>query len=145
MGTYNWTLCIMKTECPKCTSKNAWVETTKMDKILRCFCGLYKILETKMVEIIIEKNDVAENVKLPERGSNLWSTLMVLSVLEPSTTGDITTRLKLFGKEFDTSDISSYLTTLRSKGLVNQLEYKRGVAGGSTWGLTDKATELLGG
>ena len=45
---------------------------------------------------------------------------------------------------FSVSDVSSYLTILRSKGLVQTICSRRGVVGGSSWELTEVCRKLLG-
>lgn len=138
----------MAYECPKCKSKSAWATTTEYDVVLRCLCGLYKILATSLneaSEVDDETETEYEELKLPKRDTNLWVTLLVLASLEVATSAEIKDRLVLFGKEaFNTSDVSSYLTILRSKGLVRTTEIRRGTLGGSTWMLTDRCVFLLG-
>lgn len=134
----------MRAECPKCGSASAWIETTPVDVILRCMCGLHKLIATKLQEIEIEHNDEPTQVKLPRPQSHLWFTIMVLSVLKEATSAEITERLIDLGKDFDVSDVSSYLTILRSKSLVYTTEFRRGVVGGSTWKLTDGCLALIG-
>lgn len=133
----------MKTDCPKCGSPSARYMKTRTDLFIVCLCGERKLIFTTLEEISIAHTDSAQKVKLPRRDTHLWSTLMVLSVLEPATSGELTERLRDLGKPFEISDVSSYLTILRSKGLVTQLLVRRGVAGGSTWQTTDRAQDLV--
>lgn len=131
-------------ECPKCGSQSSWMEKTRTDLVQRCLCGYLKVLFTTVQTIEIEHNDSGEDVKLPKKGTKLWDTLMILTAEDEASSGEITERLNLMGKDYTTSDVSSYLTILRSKGLVLTVDSRRGVAGGSTWTLTDKAADLLG-
>ncbi|QZI85792.1 hypothetical protein CPT_Summit_141 [Stenotrophomonas phage Summit] len=136
----------MRSECPKCGSQSAWIETTRQDTTLRCVCGYLKVLSTKLETIEIIRVDVEAEAKLPRRNSNLWNTVKVLEVHQPASSASITQRLNdlKLGTEFTVSDVSSYLTILRSKGLVVTTESRRGLAGGSTWKLSDVCNRLLG-
>lgn len=138
----------MAHDCPKCKSKSAWFKVTEYDVVLRCLCGLYRIVATSLNTASEEDDETEheyEELKLPKRDTNLWVTLLVLASLEVATSAEIKDRLIQFGKEsFTTSDVSSYLTILRSKGLVRTIEIRRGTLGGSTWMLTDRAIFLLG-
>lgn len=138
----------MSRECPKCKSKSAWITQVDYDVVLRCYCGLYKILATSLNTADMADDDTEtefEELTLPKRDTNLWVTLMVLASLESANSAGITHRLAQFGKkEFTTSDVASYLTILRSRGLVRTTEMKRGTLGGSTWMLTDRAVFLIG-
>lgn len=135
---------MQKTDCPKCGSTSAWYEQSEYDLTLRCRCGYLKVVETKLATMTIEHNDTGIDVKLPRKGTNLWVTLMTLTVVADDTSAGITTRLNELGHPFTVSDVSSYLTILRSKGLVLATTIRRGVTGGSTWTLTDACTAILG-
>lgn len=134
----------MKTECPKCTSESAWYTRSGPDIVLRCFCGYYKVVQTKLESFVIQRNTPPAEIKLPKRGTNLWCTLVCAAALELGTSGEITRRLIDFGKRFSVSDVASYLTIMRGKGLVETTEVRRGVAGGSTWKVSDRCADLLG-
>lgn len=138
-----WFAQMIKVDCPKCASTNAYYQVTEVDKILRCLCGYHKVIETKLASYTVEHNDAGEDVKLPRRGSHIWNTLMALEGLETATSGEVTKRLGELGHTFTISDVSSYLTILRSKGLVVAISIRRGVSGGSTWELTDICDKLL--
>lgn len=135
----------MATECPKCYGLSAHLCKTRTDLALKCTCGYYKVLYTTLEAMQIEHRDAGPDVKLPKRNTFLWDTLLVVQVSEPASTGQITERLVLMGRGFTSSDVSSYLSILRVKGLVQQLEVKRGIPGGSVWEITDAAEELLNG
>lgn len=134
----------MKIECPKCGSMSSWLEKTDTDLIHRCFCGYYKVIYTTLGSITIEHNESEDKVSLPQKGTKLWDALAILISEPQATSGEITERLVLMGKSYTVSDVSSYLTILKSRGLVKVVSSKRGVSGGSTWELTDAAKRLLG-
>lgn len=134
----------MRADCPKCGSTNAWYLKTEYDLAVKCLCGYYKIVYTLLGSIEVQSNEAGANVRLPKNGSNLRKTLLVLSVEEGATSGELTRRLGDMGERFTVSDVASYLTILRSKGLVESPIIRRGVAGGSSWKVTDMAIKLLG-
>ena len=134
----------IRTECPKCGSDNAGYEKTEHDLILKCLCGMRKVVYSTLNEMEIIHTDVGRDVKLPKDGTKLRKTLMVLSSLNEATSGEITERLQDMGEVFTASDVASYLTILRTKGLVAATIIRKGVSGGSTWSLTDAAEDLVG-
>lgn len=98
---------------------------------------------SQIENIIIQHNEKWDDVKLPTENTNLYSTLMVLAVIEPASSADITERLIDLGRMFSVSDVSSYLTAMRSRGLVKTLECRRGKVGGSIWKITDPCYNLI--
>lgn len=130
--------------CPKCKGNRAWFEIDHADLILRCLCGARQFVASRHKPLVIDPEDMIDEIKLPQSGTHLWSTLMVLFVLEPATSAEITQRLTDFGQRaYSVSDVSSYLTILRSKGLVLTMDFRRGIIGGSTWRCTDEALRLI--
>ena len=134
----------MKADCPKCGSTNARYEKTYCDLSVVCFCGYRKVVFTTLMTMEIMHNEKSQNVKLPKQGTNLFKTLACLWSIEPANSREVTDTLTLHGDTFSVSDVSSYLMILRSRGLVRIVEYRRGVADGSTWELTETASDLLG-
>lgn len=130
--------------CPKCKSPHAWYEKSQYDLTLRCRCGYLKVIESTLGAMTIEHNDSGSDVRLPRKDTHLWATLTTLRALESETSAGITNRLIELGNDFNVSDVSSYLTILRSKGLVIATAIRRGVSGGSTWELTEACKTLLG-
>lgn len=135
----------MKADCPKCGSTNASYEKTHCDLVLKCVCGFRKVVFTTLAEIEVMHNDPVSEVKLPKVGTHLHNTLVCLWSIEPANSREVTDTLILHGHDYSVSDVSSYLMMLRGRSLVQVIDYRRGVAGGSTWELTDIASELLGG
>jgi hypothetical protein len=149
----------MKVTCPKCKSPNAWVRKTETDLILICFCGHQKVLFTTLIESFegpLDDDEDTEKTILPAMGTHLYKTLVVLSILPGGSSKEITERLNelnglmrgpglVIRKDLmhTVSDVSSYLTILRGKGLVERTSNKRGLPGGSNWDLTSEALELL--
>lgn len=148
----------MRADCPKCQSKAAWISKTETDLLLKCMCGYTRVLFTTLVDTLDGDlgDDDDPGVKLPKQGTNLHKTLVVLSILPEGTSKEITDRLNelngylrapgmLLRRDLllTVSDVSSYLTILKSKSLVDRSEVRRGVSGGSSWVLTETAIELL--
>jgi len=133
----------MKTDCPKCGSPSARYMKTETDLILKCLCGLHKVVFSTLTGIEIQHNDTGKDIRLPRVGTRLRRTLSVVLVLEEATTELILERLHEIGEIYDSSDVASYLTILRSKGLVYTTTVRKGIAGGSTWRLTEEAIKIL--
>lgn len=133
----------MRTECPKCESKAAQIMRDGPDIVLKCLCGFLKVLETTLGTMKAVKIDSGADVRMPRPKSNLFKTLMCVSILDEPTSAEVTQRLQDLGVDHNVSDVSSYLTILRSKGLVETTVIRRGVAGGSSWRLTQATLGLM--
>lgn len=136
-------------ECSKCGSKSARVVEDYSGVFLKCFCGLFKLLQSKYSDGgCVDHIDIEEEVTLPKKGTKLMIALGALYAVEPSTTGEITELINIDCTSPETrqsnSDVASQLTILRYKGLCEVVEYKRGISGGSTWKTTEIARKLLG-
>jgi hypothetical protein len=131
-------------DCPKCGSPNARYQKTETDLVLVCWCGYRKVVFTTLLSLEVIHNEKAQDVRLPKAGTYLFATLSCLWQIEPANSREVTDTLVLHGHDFTVSDVSSYLMILRSRGLVTVVDYKRGVADGSTWECSDAALDLLG-
>lgn len=134
----------MNTTCPKCGSENARYVADHQDVTLRCRCGYLKVVETRLGQITIRHTDSASEIKLPRYGTNLWWTLVALVALERATSEQVFIRLADLGKVFSAREVASYLTLLRNKGLVFEIEIRRRERGGSTWEVDRRGLRLLG-
>lgn len=134
----------MKADCPKCLSPNARYQKTETDLSIVCYCGYRKVVFSTLGTLEIMHNDKTQDVKLPKKGTYLFTALSCLWQISPANSREVTDTLTLHGHEFTVSDVSSYLMILRSRGLVVVVDYKRGVADGSTWKCSSTALELLG-
>lgn len=91
----------------------------------------------------IEHRDTGKNVALPKRDSKIWFCLMSLVGLKIASTLEVCDSLNGVVENKQTmSEVSSQLTVLRYKGLVEVIDNKKGVSGGSTWQLTTRAKQL---
>lgn len=136
----------MSIECPKCKAKRVWFERQGPDVWLRCLCGLMKLVHTDLKTI----EDMAEagrgkkfKISLPREGSRLLMILEALNYYGKATTPDIKLWLESKGFSNTKTEISSYLTLMKPRGLVKILVRGKGVSGGSVWALTDEALHLL--
>jgi hypothetical protein len=134
----------MHTDCPKCGSSNACYQRNGPDIALHCLCGFFRVVYSELETVEVHHNGAEADVRLPKTGTHLRRTLFAVENLEEANTAEIAERLWDLGLHYSMSDVASYLTILRSKGLVESPVIRRGVAGGSTWTLTDAATDLLG-
>jgi hypothetical protein len=132
-------------DCPKCLSPNARYVVDSQDVTLRCLCGFHKVVATRLEQMVIEHPDTGKDVKLPRRDTKLWICLIELYVLGgEATTQEIAEALNSKESERQTmSEVASQLTVLRYKGLVTPLENRKGIVGGSKWGLTQPASTML--
>lgn len=133
-----------RTECPKCQSQQAWYERDRHDIWLRCLCGYAKVVLTRLAKMEITHVDSGVEVRLPRRDTNLWRTLMCASALRTATSQEITQSVNDLGYTFTVAEVSSYLTILKQRGLVHPLNSRRGLAGGSTWEITEEGKKLIG-
>jgi hypothetical protein len=140
-------LALLKTACPKCGSYSAWIEQDRVDTTLRCLCGLRKIIATKLETITIEHFDVVEEVRLPRRGTKLYTTLATLFALQEATTSDVADLMSAAATNsvYGVPDVASQLTVLRYRALVEVVTNRKGSVGGSTWRLTPAAHRLFEG
>lgn len=71
---------------------------------------------------------------------------MALEVLVDMTSAhskEVVARLREQGSNFTVSEVSSYLSLLRTRGLTLATGVSRGVAGGAVWHASPLALELL--
>lgn len=106
-------------------------------------CGYHKVVETTQDDITIEHRDSGKNVILPRQDTKIWYCLVALVALKVATTAEVNNRVNKLAPETQTaSEVSSQLTILRYRGLVEVVEYRKGLTGGSTWKLTERGKEL---
>lgn len=133
----------MRVDCPKCLSEHARYSAEGYDIVHRCLCGFYKVVATKLGSIEIEHRDTGKAVSLPREGSRIWYCFRALVGLRQGTTLDIHNSMNCIMEEPQSmSEVSSQLTVLRYKGLVEVTENRKGTPGGSTWALTARGKEL---
>lgn len=125
-------------KCPKCSGLARLCAEGDV-VVLRCYlCGLTKFVEEYKDGVVIYRADKVTSSGLPKRGTKLHKCLTRMGSYESVTTAFIS---DLLGQS--TSDTSSQLAVLKSKGLVEQLNSNRGVSGGSSWRVTRAAMKLL--
>jgi hypothetical protein len=95
---------------------------------------------------VITHVDTEANVTLPRRGSKLYEVLVALVGLKTGTTADITAHVnqgKPKKNHQTSSNVASRLTVLGYKGLVENIDDRKGAIGGSTWSLTAAARKFF--
>lgn len=131
-----------KYPCPKCGSKHSWFETEGDDLIQRCLCGLTRYLMREMEDgvTILRSGVRVPDVTLPAEGTKIYRCLIAVRNAHPKTilTGEVASRTGLKGKE-----TASLVVTLMGRGLLERVEARRGLLGGSVWKLTSIAKDLL--
>lgn len=144
-----WEDFVIKTTCSHCGSRNAWFKVEDRDIVLRCLCGMHKVVKSYLDNITIEHTEEEIFAKLPKRNSRLYRVLAVLYAIEPAQTSYITEMMGYGRKDEEevvNSDIvSSQLTVLKYRKMVKPLDKKKGIVGGSTWVLTDRARQMFEG
>lgn len=133
----------MRTECPKCGSLSARYVKDRTDIILRCLCGLHKVVHSTLETMEIEHRDIGKNIILPRANTRLWHCFMSLVALKQGSTREVGDVMNSSTGTVNTmSEVSSQLTVLRYKGLVEVVDNRKGLVGGSTWVLTEKSKAL---
>lgn len=127
-----------KRTCPKCNGLARLCAEGDV-VVLKCFlCGFIKFVEEYRDGMVIYRSEKPTNETLPRRGTKLHKCLSRMGAYETVTTAFVS---ELLGQS--TSDTSSQLAVLKSKGLVDQLNSNRGVSGGSSWQMSAAARKLL--
>jgi hypothetical protein len=136
----------VKTECPKCGSGAARLRVEGPDLWLRCLCGVNKLLATTLAQSkVIEKLDAGAEVTMPRTGTKLWDALQVVRAYGPANSDVITDMVNMLrGDRQTVSEVSSQLTVLKHKALIEAMDSRKGLPGGSTWRISSRAAALLG-
>lgn len=119
---------LMSLICPKCGGFS-WL-TEEADTIMQhCVCGLNRFIYMKsgkqtMIRVPVKKSTVV----LPARGSQLSQILGCLITLGELTSQQIAVQLSITVDKATTN-----LSVLRSRGLIQALEDRKGRLGGSVW------------
>ena len=125
-------------DCPKCKGL-ARLCTEGDVVVLKCMlCGYLKFVEEYRDGVLIMRSEKPTIEGLPKKGTKLHKCLTRLGAYEQATTAFLSSILSQ-----STSDTSSQLAVLKSKGLVDQLNSNRGVSGGSSWKMSRSAKKLL--
>lgn len=126
--------------CPKCKSANVWIEDEGVGTWLRCkTCGLMKLVKEVKDGYIIHHRLETDQITLPRTGSKLHKILMIIAAFDDIQTSEIAHIVK-----DSTNIVASNIVILETNGLVDRVEDRRGVEGGSLWALTLTAKNLLG-
>jgi hypothetical protein len=125
--------------CPKCGGLS-WFEWVEEDIVQRCLCGLHRYVAQRKDGQLVMHRVHKTQVSLPKPDSKLHETLSVLAVYYPTrmSTAEIA---KQTGH--NTKDTTSELSVLDHKALVERVEERKGLPGGSIWTLTNNGARLL--
>ena len=131
-----------KYPCPKCGAQHSWFEEDGDDLIQRCLCGLTRFLFRELEDgtTVLRSGVRVPDVTLPSTGTKIYKCLLAVRNAYPATilTGGIAEQAGLKGKE-----TASLVVTLMGRGLLERVEARRGLLGGSIWKLTVTAKRLL--
>ena len=109
----------------------------------KCLCGMIVWLERKLDGGITTSQRAIrqEEVQLPQGGTKIHRCLMAIVERYPTTpkTAEIAEHTGLQSKE-----TASLVVALMARGLVNRVEERRGLKGGSVWELSHVTKKLLG-
>lgn len=131
-----------KYPCPKCGAQHSWFEEDGDNLIQRCLCGLTRFLFRELEDgITVMRSGVrVPDVTIPGKDTKIYKCLLAVRNAHPATilTGGIAEKAGLQGKE-----TASLVVTLMGRGLLERVEARRGLLGGSIWKLTLTAKRLL--
>lgn len=126
--------------CPRCGGLS-WLLYQEPDLIQKCLCGLHRYLRRDIDGLTVMTAAVPQReARLPAQDTKIYRCLLAVASCWPSTTltQDIACSASLNGKE-----TSALMAVLSARGLVERLEERRGLVGGSVWRLTKTAACLM--
>ena len=126
--------------CPRCGGLS-WMEYHDPDLIQRCLCGLHRYLRRDVDGMTIMTAAVSQReARLPAQDTKIYKCLLAVAQSWPSTimTLEVAHVARLHGKE-----TSALMAVLSARGLVERLEERRGLVGGSIWQLTTTAAGMM--
>lgn len=126
--------------CPRCGGLS-WLRFQGPDLIQKCLCGLHRYLRRDIDGLTVMHSAVPpREARLPAQNTKIYKCLLAVAQCWPATTftHDVALCACLNGKE-----TSALMAVLSARGLVERLEERRGLAGGSVWRLTTVAARLM--
>jgi len=126
--------------CPRCGGLS-WLEYQDPDLVQRCLCGLRRYLRRSVEGLTVMTAAVPQQeARLPAQNTKIYKCLLAVVGNWPQTimTLEIAAASHLNGKE-----TSALMAVLSARGLVERLEERRGLLGGSIWRLTRTAAVLM--
>lgn len=132
-----------KLPCPKCGG-HSWIqEEPNGDLVQKCLCGKMVFLRKEVGGgVTVSQQAVRQDdVKLPTPGTKRHRCLMAVLNNHPHhiKTAEIGSYAKLQSKE-----TASIVVVLMASGLLERVEERRGLPGGSIWKLSHATKKLLG-
>lgn len=123
---------LIETTCPKC-GQLSWYEQIDADIVQKCLCGLHRYAFILRDGILTKHRIPKAEVSLPERGTKIHATLMILAGAYPY---PMSTKAVSKHHGHTMADTASELMVLDHRGLADKIEERRGLHGGSIWQLS---------
>jgi len=134
---------VVNLPCPKCGG-HSWIEEqSNGDLAQRCMCGLMIFLEQDAGDgVTLQRRAVKQDqVQLPQKGTKIHRCLSAVVYAYPETI--MTSGIASFA-ELQSKETASLVVALMARGLVERVQERRGLAGGSIWTLTHATKKLIG-
>lgn len=128
--------------CPKCGGYS-WIEQeSQTDLVQRCLCGLMVFLERAVGGgVTVSKRAVQQDqVQLPQTGTKIHRCLMAVAEQYPR---PIKTAVIAKDAGLQSKETASLVVALMARGLLERVEERRGLTGGSIWELSHATKKLL--
>ena len=128
--------------CPKCTNPS-WFEVVNEDLVQRCLCGLHKIVRSYDEDGRYSIHRVRpRDVVVPSEETKIGRCLRIVFQAHPDPVGTGTVAVAI---RMTVDVVSQHMMLLYQRGLVERVENHRAKTGGSTWTLSHRAFQLMGG
>lgn len=122
--------------CPKCACNARYEVVGEVDLVLLCLCGYYAVVYTEIGDITTISIDRIAKSNTPSLDTKIGKCMKALLNNYPRvlTSEQVYSVVK---KSMGRSDASTNLMLLQHKGLVDKLTFNKGMAGGSSWKISD--------
>ena len=131
-----------KLPCPKCGHKTWFEQMDARTWTQRCVCGLmiFILREEEGGREVYRKVVPTQQTRLPEVGTKLHTCFRAVAMAYPETiaSSEVITNSGLKSKE-----TGALLVALMARGLIDRIEGRRGLPGGSIWQLSSAAHQAM--
>jgi len=125
--------------CPKGCGRPAGFEVISTEVWTVCSCGFRRLSYSMDAKgEIVPHPYKRHNAALPDASTKLYQCLLGVQELVEINTSGVAQYVHM-----PSADVATRLATLEGRGLVYRTTTMRGIAGGSTWVLSDAAIRLL--
>lgn len=126
--------------CPKCGLLTR-LKAQGRDIVQVCLCGLHRYVQREKDGLLISKCPTEQsNVALPNKNTKMYRCVISVLSYYPK---NINTKEVALAADLTPKETSSFLVMLMTRGILERVEGRRGLAGGSVWKLTPAAVKLL--